>query len=71
MTGPEFTALIERTGWTVRAVADVFGVSHGLIGDMRSGRRPVHPEIAGYLQRVVAAVERIPVPELRKWERRN
>ena len=64
MTGEEFGALIDRTGWSARAVADLFGLSHGVIGDMRTGRRVVHPDIARYLERVATAIERIPVPEL-------
>jgi hypothetical protein len=64
MTGPEFAALIERTGWSARAVADLFGLSHGVIGDMKTGRRSVNPAIAHYLERVATAIERVPVPEL-------
>lgn len=64
MTGPEFADLIERTGWSARAVAKAFGISHGTIHDMKTGKMSVDPAVARYLARVVAAIERIPVPEL-------
>jgi len=64
MTGAEFAALIKRTGWSGRSVAELFGVSHGVIGDMRTGRRSVNPVIARYLERVAKAIENVPVPEL-------
>ena len=64
MTGDEFADLIERTGWSLRSIAATVGVSHGFLADMKSGRRAIDPLIAGYLQRVVAAIERIPPPEL-------
>ena len=65
MTGEEFADLIERTGWSLRSIAAMVGVkSHGFLADMKSGRRAVDPLIAAYLQRVVAAIERIPPPEL-------
>jgi transcriptional regulator with XRE-family HTH domain len=71
MTGAEFAALIKRTGWSGRSVAERFGLSHGVVGDMQTGRRPVNDELARYLERVAAAIERIRPPELVDRRRRD
>ena len=71
MTGAEFADLIERTGWSARAVAKRFGIAHGTIHDMKIGRMSVDPAIAGYLARIVGAIERIPLPDLGDRRRRD
>jgi hypothetical protein len=64
VTGDEFTALINRTGWSARSIAKRFRLSHGTIGDMTTGRIPVQPALAAYLERVASAIERIKLPDL-------
>lgn len=64
MTGREFAALIARTGWSARAIAKRFKLAHGTIGDMTTGRIPVQPALAAYLERVASAIERIKLPDL-------
>jgi hypothetical protein len=64
VSGAEFTALIERCGWSGRWLADQLSISRGHMGDMMSGRRTPHPAIVRYLERVAKAIENVPRPEL-------
>lgn len=64
MTGPEFSALIDRIGWSGRWLADQLGLSRGHMGDMMTGRTSPNPAIVDYLRKVAHAIERIPKPEL-------
>lgn len=71
MTGAEFSALIDRTGWSGRSIAKRFRLAHGTIGDMKTGRIPVQPTLAAYLERVAHAIERVPLPTLPDRRRRD
>jgi hypothetical protein len=64
MTGAEFSALIDRVGWSGRWLADRFGLSRGHMGDMMRGHTTPNPAIVRYLERVAKAIESIPRPDL-------
>lgn len=64
MTGKQFAALIESTGWTGRRVAQYLGIPRSNIAAMTSGVMSVDPAIADWLRRVADAIERVPVPDL-------
>ena len=64
MTGAEFTALIDRCGWSGRWLADQWGISRGHMGDMMSGRRQPYPDLVRYLKEVAKAIKAVPDPEL-------
>ena len=70
MTGAEFTALIDRCGWSGRAVARRFQIGHGTIGDMKADRMTPDPRIVAYLTRVADAIARVPMPDLPLSDRR-
>jgi transcriptional regulator with XRE-family HTH domain len=70
MTGAEFAKLIERTGWSARAVAKRFNISHGTVHDMKIGRMSPDPVIVRYLQGVADAIARVPMPPLPLPDRR-
>lgn len=70
MTGKEFATLIDRTGWSARAVAKRFKISHGTVHDMKIGRMSPDPAIASYLWRVADAIESVPMPPLPLADRR-
>jgi hypothetical protein len=64
MTGAQFSALIDRIGWSGRWLADRLSLSRGHVGDMMSGRTSPNPAIVSYLESVAKAIERIPRPNL-------
>jgi transcriptional regulator with XRE-family HTH domain len=64
MTGAEFSALIERCGWSGRGLADRIGLSRGHVGDMMRGRTSPNPTVVRYLERVAKAIENVPPPDL-------
>ena len=64
MTGAQFSALIERVGWSGRWLADRLGLSRGHMGDMMTGRVSPNDSIADYLKRVAKAIDDIPLPNL-------
>jgi transcriptional regulator with XRE-family HTH domain len=63
-TGPQFAALVARTGWSMRAIATRFGIGKSSMADMAAGRISPDPAIVAYLARVADAIDRIPMPEL-------
>jgi transcriptional regulator with XRE-family HTH domain len=69
MTGAEFAALLKRTRWTTRELADRVGVPRSNIAAMTSGANSVDKALATYVRQVgdamERAIDRIAVPELK------
>jgi hypothetical protein len=63
MTGQQFAALLARIGWSGRELARRLDMPGSTIRAMSSGASSVHPAVSDYLERVAAAIERVPLPD--------
>lgn len=66
MTGDELTAMMAELGWSGPHLAKRMQTTGNTVWRMQHGLRPVPPDLAKALRHVVAALQRNPIPTLRK-----
>lgn len=63
MTPAALSATLDRLHWTNRALAAELACDETTIRQMLAGRRRIPPSVAAWLERLVAAHDRLPAPQ--------
>lgn len=62
MTSTRLHEILAALHWTQRGLADILGCSDGLIRSWATGRSPVPPSVAAWLEASAMAIQGLPPP---------